>query len=141
MCIRAQSLQSCLTLCDPMDCSPPGSSVHGDSPGKNIGVCYQASPYHTLNFFLRVLFPKTPKTSCIHFNFPLIFFILKNNQIWDKITFSSLKIHFHSHTLFSYLILLKTYILLYLHTEIFLLFLYNFSDIYLYIFQSLTLKP
>ena len=21
-----------------MDCSPPGSSVHGDSPGKNIGV-------------------------------------------------------------------------------------------------------
>ena len=21
--------QSCLTLCDPMDCSPPGSTVHG----------------------------------------------------------------------------------------------------------------
>ena len=29
---------SCPTLCDPMDCSPSGSSVHGDSPGKNIGV-------------------------------------------------------------------------------------------------------
>ena len=26
------------TLCDPMDCSPPGSSVHLDSPGKNTGV-------------------------------------------------------------------------------------------------------
>ena len=26
--------QSCLTLCDPMDCSPAGSSVHGDSPGR-----------------------------------------------------------------------------------------------------------
>ena len=26
---RAKSLQSCPTLCDPMDCSPPGSSVHG----------------------------------------------------------------------------------------------------------------
>ena len=25
----AQSLQSCLTLCNPMDYSPPGSSVHG----------------------------------------------------------------------------------------------------------------
>ena len=25
----AKLLQSCLTLCDPMDCSPPGSSVHG----------------------------------------------------------------------------------------------------------------
>ena len=29
--------QSYSTLCDPMDCSPPGSSVHGDSPGKNPG--------------------------------------------------------------------------------------------------------
>ena len=27
--VRAKSLQSCSTLCDPMDCSPPGSSVHG----------------------------------------------------------------------------------------------------------------
>ena len=25
----AKSLQSCLTLCDPIDSSPPGSSVHG----------------------------------------------------------------------------------------------------------------
>ena len=24
--------------CNPMDCSPPGSSVHGDFPGKNTGV-------------------------------------------------------------------------------------------------------
>ena len=30
--------QSCLTHCDPMDCSLPGSSVHGDSPSKNTGV-------------------------------------------------------------------------------------------------------
>ena len=30
--------QSCLNLCDLMDCSPPLSSVHGDSPGKNTGV-------------------------------------------------------------------------------------------------------
>ena len=28
-CVCAKLLQSCLTLCDPMDCSPPGSSVHG----------------------------------------------------------------------------------------------------------------
>ena len=27
--LHAKSLQSCHTLCDPMDCSPPGSSVHG----------------------------------------------------------------------------------------------------------------
>ena len=30
--------QSCPTLCNTMDCSPPGSSVHGDSSGKNTGV-------------------------------------------------------------------------------------------------------
>ena len=30
--------QTCLTLCDPMDCSLPGSSLHGIFPGKAIGV-------------------------------------------------------------------------------------------------------
>ena len=33
--------QSCTTLCNPMDCTLPSSSVHGDSPGKNIRlVCH-----------------------------------------------------------------------------------------------------
>ena len=36
--VGAKSLQSCPTPCDPVDCSPPGSSVHGDPPGKNTGV-------------------------------------------------------------------------------------------------------
>ena len=31
-------LPTCLTLCDPMDCNLPGSSVHGISPHKNTGV-------------------------------------------------------------------------------------------------------
>ena len=35
MCLAAQSSP---TLCYPMDCSLPGSSVYGDSPGKNTGV-------------------------------------------------------------------------------------------------------
>ena len=35
MCLVAQM---CPTHCNPMDCSPPGSSIHGDSPGKNTGV-------------------------------------------------------------------------------------------------------
>ena len=34
--------QSCPTLCNPMDHSPLGSSVHGVSPGKNTGVGCQA---------------------------------------------------------------------------------------------------
>ena len=41
--------QSCPTLCNPMDYSPPGSSVHGDFPGKNTGVGSHA--------FLQGIFP------------------------------------------------------------------------------------
>ena len=41
--MHAQSLQSCPTLCDPMDCNLPVSSVHEDSAGKNTGV-----DFHTL---------------------------------------------------------------------------------------------
>ena len=41
--------QSCPTLCNPMDCSPPGSSVLGDSPDKSTGVgCHS---------FLQGIFP------------------------------------------------------------------------------------
>ena len=48
-CVCAKLLQSCPTLCDPMDCSPPGSSIHGDSPGKNTRVgCH---------FLLQGIFP------------------------------------------------------------------------------------
>ena len=38
MTIHAKSLQSCPTLCDPMDSSPPGSSVQRSSTDKNTGV-------------------------------------------------------------------------------------------------------
>ena len=51
--------QSCLTLCDPMRCSPPGSSVHGASPGTNAGVgCH---------FLLQEIFPIEGSTqvSCV----------------------------------------------------------------------------
>ena len=34
MCMLSHSVVSC----SPRDCSPPGSSDHGDSPGKNTGV-------------------------------------------------------------------------------------------------------
>ena len=34
--------QLCPTLCDPLDCCLLGSSVHGDSPGRNTGVGYHA---------------------------------------------------------------------------------------------------
>ena len=42
--MRAKSLQLCLTQCNPIDFSLPGSSVHGDSPGKNTRVGCHAFP-------------------------------------------------------------------------------------------------
>ena len=40
-CVRAQSHP---TLCNPVDCSLSGSSVHGNFPGKNTGVgCHSYS--------------------------------------------------------------------------------------------------
>ena len=46
---ESEVVQSCLTPCDLMDCSLPGSSVHGIFPGKNTGVgCY---------FLLQEIFP------------------------------------------------------------------------------------
>ena len=46
--------QSCLTLCDPMDCSLPGSSIHGIFLGKSTGVgCH---------FLLQGVFPIRDRT-------------------------------------------------------------------------------
>ena len=42
MCECMKSLQSCLTLCNTMDDSPPDSSVHGILQAKNTGVGCQA---------------------------------------------------------------------------------------------------
>ena len=49
LCMRAKSLQSCPTLHDSMDCSPPGSSVHNIFSGKNTGVGW--------HFLLQGIFP------------------------------------------------------------------------------------
>ena len=49
--------QSCLSLCSPMDCSLPGSSLHGYSPGKNIGVDCHA--------LLHGIFPTQGLNPCI----------------------------------------------------------------------------
>ena len=48
---------SCLTLCNPMDYSPPASSVHGDSPGKHTGVGCHA--------LLRGTFPTQGSNLCL----------------------------------------------------------------------------
>ena len=90
--------QSCLTLCNPMYCSPPGSLVHGNSPGKHTGVgchallqgifptqgstsglprcrwilyhlSYQESPYRYIGGFI-----SNQNFSCLSQNSPYTFF-------------------------------------------------------------------
>ena len=55
--------QSCLILCNPVcnpvDCSPPDSSVHGDSPSKTTGVGCHA--------LLQGIFPTRNQTQVSHF--------------------------------------------------------------------------
>ena len=66
--------QSCPTLGDPMDCSLPGSSIHGIFPGKNTGVgCHcllqEIFPTQGLNLSLQhcrqTLYHLSHQGSCI----------------------------------------------------------------------------
>ena len=46
---KSEVTQSCPTLCNPMDCSLSGSSIHGTFPGKSAGV--------DCHFLLQGIFP------------------------------------------------------------------------------------
>ena len=51
----AKSLQSCLTLCDPVDGSPPGSSVHGILQARVLewgAIAFSAFQGRLLQFWL-----------------------------------------------------------------------------------------
>ena len=54
--------QLCLTLCDPRDCSPPGSSVHGISQARILEWAAISSSRDLLN---PVIEPVSPAVSCI----------------------------------------------------------------------------
>ena len=76
-------LSRCLTLCDPMDCSPPGSSVHGGSPGKNTGVgCHALSRGSSQ--------PRSwTQVSHIAGGFFTIWATRKTQEYWRELPFSS----------------------------------------------------
>ena len=68
MYVLSASIQSCPTLCDPTDCSLPGSSVHGIFLGKNMGVGYPLcrSP---VNISRHLFFPVGTEPQVIVFRF------------------------------------------------------------------------
>ena len=100
--------QSCPTLGDPMDYSPPGFSVPGDSPGKNTRVAYHALfqrifPTQGLNRGLWhcrcILYlqppgkPRWMNEFFLSLDLPQVLF-LATKQIW---TFSLLSLLFYHH--------------------------------------------
>ena len=99
VCVCAKSLQSCPTLCDPMDRSPPGSSVfkanHSLSSLVPLGSCFSSKSsswifnFHfflatfcrltlSLLLFLRFLIKDVYKL-CLLFHLP---FTLQANAVW-----------------------------------------------------------
>ena len=87
-----KSLQSCPTLWDPTDCSLPGSSIHGNSPGKNTGVGCHAFfqgifPTQVLNPSLlhcrRILYHKA-NSSRGHKNSSCLYIYEWNLEIYER---------------------------------------------------------
>ena len=70
--------QSCPTLCDSMDCSPPCPSVHGDSPGQNTGV--GCMPSSRGSFQLKNL----TQVSCTAGRFFTIWATREAQEYWSK---------------------------------------------------------
>ena len=70
VCVCVIVTQSCLTLCDPMDCSQPGSSVHGILQARILE--WVAMPFSDVNFNSSSLVAKlcptlaTPQTVACH---------------------------------------------------------------------------
>ena len=85
--VRMSVTQSCPTLCDFLDCSPPGSSDPWNSPGKNIGVGghsllqgifpiqeFNPGLLHFRQIFFVVFLPSEPLLHCnllLQFSFAL----------------------------------------------------------------------
>ena len=59
-CVHAQSLQLCPTLCDPMDCSPPGSSVHGFPRQEHWNQLPFSSPWDLPDPGIKLIPPVSP---------------------------------------------------------------------------------
>ena len=73
VCLHARSLQSCPTLCDPMDCGSPGSSVHGILQARILEwVAISFSKlFPIIPHELEILLKQKLSTPCLHFLYKL----------------------------------------------------------------------
>ena len=101
----AKWLQLCLKVCDPMDCSPPGSSVHGILQGRILewgchGLFHSVFPAQGLNQCLLCLLhwqvgssPLAPPGK------PLLFLHIIINSESVSLNSDYYSFHFHSHSM------------------------------------------
>ena len=68
------------TLCDPMDCTWPGSSVHEDSPDKNTGMGCHALLYHIYTYILFVFWNTASKLDIVP-NYSLNQHVFTENKV------------------------------------------------------------
>ena len=80
----AKSLQSCPTLCDPMDCSLPGSSVHGIFQARVLE--WGAIAFSAYNSWMILISYKRFKWHNEYFLF-IWGFVLMYYKRWRKITY------------------------------------------------------
>ena len=98
-CMHAKLLQSCLTLCDPMDSSPPGSSVHGIFQARVlewVAISF-SNQHHSIfkkkNFFLKtniiVSFKKfycVFLSQCLNYLSPSCLLLPSSTSLWLFLT-------------------------------------------------------
>ena len=82
--------KSCLTLCNPMDCSPPGSSVHGIFQA----IAYwaptnpESSPFSVLSFFL-FIHKESDMTEGLNWTELILFMGFSRQENWSGLPFPS----------------------------------------------------
>ena len=100
-------VQLCPTRCNHIDCSPPGSPVHGDSPSKSTGVGFHA--------LLQGIFPNQGTNLCLRYCKQILYWLshqesflnsLNSHSLWSSNLMRALLWNnYKAHLTFSFLFL------------------------------------
>ena len=110
---ESEVFQSCLTLCDPMDCSPPGSSIHGIFQARVLEWGAIAFSIIAIRPLI-ILFKSCSSLLCLSWFFCLLILsVVQRNLLW--FVYFSLQIS----TWYNFVFLknFKKYVLYYKSTE------------------------
>ena len=119
-----KSLQSCPTLCDPMDCSPPGFSIHGILQARTlewVAISFSNARKWKVKVksFSRVRLLATPRTAAYQAPPSMGF---SGQQYWSGVPLPS-PIYVYTH--------IYTYVYVYIHICIHT-YMSIYTDVYVY---------